>query len=135
MLELERRVMAVFEQPHYSGIDSLRRALADDAVSDIRTLIVGAALYEENFDAVYGACLALAHPDEVVRGNAVLGFGHIARQFRRLGDEALEIVRASKNDSSAYVRGQAEAAAMDLRDYLGLKVADEMDVEELPDPE
>jgi hypothetical protein len=127
--------MSIYEQPSYSGIDDLQRAIAADEVMALGTLIVGAALYEEDFDAAYGACLALVHHrDELVRGNALLGFGHIARRFRRIGDEALDLVRAATVDSSVYVRGQAESAAMDLRDYLGLKVTDDMDVEELPDP-
>jgi hypothetical protein len=109
-----------FEQPEYTGIDGLRRAIETNDVA-LGTLIVGAALYEEDFDAAYGACVALVgHRDEIVRGNAVLGLGHLARRFRRLGEEAAGIVRASMRDSSAHVRGQAEAAAMDLHDYLGI---------------
>lgn len=70
--------------------------------------IIAAALYEDDFDTAYEACVQLgSHPDEVVRGNAILGFGHLARLFGRLGDEAPAIVKQGLIDASAYVRGQA----------------------------
>lgn len=69
-------------------------------------------------------CLGLVgHPDETVRGNAVLGFGHIARTCRRL--EVARVaprIRAALADPSEYVRGQAEAAAGDLKVFLGVDV-------------
>jgi hypothetical protein len=84
-------------------------------------MIIAAALYEDDFDTAYGACVQLSsHPDEVVRGNAILGFGHLARLFGRLGDEAPAIVKQGLIDVSAYVRGQAYAAAGDLHHFLGL---------------
>lgn len=112
-----------FEQPNYDGADALRDAIAKDDPDVLAPMIVGAALYEEDFDVVYPACVRLSsHSDEVVRGNAVLGFGHLARLFGRLGDEAPEIVKRSLEDPSAYVRGQAYAAASDLEHFLGLQL-------------
>ena len=97
-------------------------------------MIVAAALYEEDFNLVYDACVQLSeHSDEIVRGNAVLGLGHLARLFGRLGDEAPSILRRSLGDPSAYVRGQAYAAASDVRHFLNIRVTDETDVKELPD--
>lgn len=111
--------MSGFEHADTEGMQLLWRAIEDDDVDRLRTLIVGAALHEANFDAVYEACVELSrHTDDEVRGNAVLGFGHLARRFGRLGDEAPAIVRAAMTDPSWHVRGQAHAAAMDLRDFL-----------------
>ncbi|HVV82145.1 MAG TPA: hypothetical protein VHE35_03670 [Kofleriaceae bacterium] len=68
---------------------------------------------------VHDASLRLsAHRDEIVRGNAILAFGHLARLFRRASDEGVSIVRRALRDPSPYVRGQAWAAASDLRHYL-----------------
>jgi hypothetical protein len=69
-------------------------------------------------------CLSLsAHPDPNVRGNAVLGFGHIARTCRDLNQsEILPVIEKALNDSSEYVRGHAESAACDVHQYLGIVV-------------
>jgi hypothetical protein len=76
-------------------------------------------LYEEDFDFVQAACIRLAaNDDEVVRGNAVLGFGHLARRFGELLPEGVSVVRAALSDPSEYVRGQAHAAADDISHFL-----------------
>jgi hypothetical protein len=62
--------------------------------------------------------------DEVARGNAILGFGHLARLFGRLGDESPGIVKRGLVDTSTYVRGQAYAAAGDLQNSLSIEVRD-----------
>jgi hypothetical protein len=66
-------------------------------------------------------CVRLAtHPDPTVRGNAVLGFGNLARTCRNV-DEALvrPLVEAALRDPHEYVSGHASDAASDLRHYLG----------------
>ncbi|MFW2341196.1 hypothetical protein [Brevundimonas sp.] len=66
-------------------------------------------------------CVRLStHPQEWVRGNAILGFGHLARAFRMLDRATIEpLVRAALADPSPVVRGQAEAAADDIAHFLG----------------
>ena len=66
-------------------------------------------------------CVRLAaHPEEWVRGNAILGFGHLARAFRTLDRPTVEpLVRQALADPSSVVRGQAEAAADDITHFLG----------------
>lgn len=111
----------VYEQPSYAGPAALERAIADDDVETLRTMIIGAALYEEERNIVEPACLRLSgHRDEIVRGNAILGFGHIARLFGDVGAESIDAVRRGLSDPSEYVRGQAHAAASDLRHFLGV---------------
>jgi hypothetical protein len=69
-------------------------------------------------------CLSLAtHKDFNVRGNAVLGLGHLARTCRRLDlTRALPAVAAALKDEDAYVRGHAHDAAADIKHYLGVVV-------------
>ena len=69
-------------------------------------------------------CLRLAaHPDPQVRGNAVLGLGHLARVVGRLNlAVALPVLRAALFDPDAWVRGQADAAADDVEHFLKTKV-------------
>ena len=69
-------------------------------------------------------CLALArHQHFNVRGNAILGFGHLARTCGHVNLVAVvPVVAAALHDEHEYVRGQADAAASDLLQYLGAQV-------------
>jgi hypothetical protein len=113
----------VYEQPTYDGARALAEAIAANDPEVLGPMIIAAALYEDDFDTVYDACVKLSsHSDEVVRGNAILGFGHLARLFGRLGDEAPLILKRGLVDDSNYVRGQAYAAAGDLQHFLGIEL-------------
>lgn len=115
-----------FSQPAYPGASTLRAAIADDDVNQLPVLIIAAALNEDDRSSLENACIALSsHPNETIRGNAILGFGHIARRFQAIGDSVHEIVRRGTKDESEYVRGQAYAAADDLECFLGLTLANE----------
>src|SRR5690606_2353784 len=65
-------------------------------------------------------CLSLAsHAHFNVRGNAILGFGHLARTCRRLDLAAVSpVVAAALQDEHEYVLGHAEDASGDILHYL-----------------
>jgi hypothetical protein len=112
-----------YVQPEYEGQEALLEAIASDETEKLGPMIIAAALYEEDFDFVQRVCVQLSsHPDEIVRGNAVLGLGHVARLFERLDDHAVQIVSNRLHDPSVYVRGQAHAAASDLSHFLGVEM-------------
>jgi len=69
-------------------------------------------------------CLALAtHTDFNVRGNAILGFGHLARTCGKLNLTAVvPIIATALRDEHEYVRGHAHDAAGDLLHYLGVRI-------------
>ncbi|WP_363798899.1 hypothetical protein ABU614_02785 [Lysobacter firmicutimachus] len=69
-------------------------------------------------------CLSLArHPHVNVRGNAVLGLGHLARTCGRLDLSAVvPVLCAALKDPAPYVRDQAETAADDLSHFLDIVV-------------
>jgi hypothetical protein len=55
-----------------------------DDVGGLQPMIIAAALYEEELEFVQCACIHLSgHRDEIVRGNAVLGFGRQALPWNR----------------------------------------------------
>lgn len=66
-------------------------------------------------------CLNLVdHNHWNVRGNAILGFGHLARTTGALDKErVLPLVSSARSDPHEYVRGHAHDAANDIRNYLG----------------
>ncbi|HEU0051558.1 MAG TPA: hypothetical protein VFQ39_00230 [Longimicrobium sp.] len=70
-------------------------------------------------------CLRLAaHPHFNVRGNAILGFGHLARTCGALDEARVRpLVEAALRDPDDYVCGQAECAAGDLGHFLGWMIA------------
>ena len=65
-------------------------------------------------------CARLArHRNAMVRGNAMLGLGHLARRFGRLDAHRIKrLVDTALHDGSEYVREQARSAAEDLRTFL-----------------
>lgn len=69
-------------------------------------------------------CLRLAaHPHFNVRGNALLGLGHIARTCRALNTQAaVPLIASALRDEDEFVRGHATSAAEDLATYLGVVV-------------
>lgn len=59
------------------------------------------------------------HRDAEVRGNALEGFGHLARRFGRLDPGRVRrIVGIALVDPSEQVREKARSAALDLRTFL-----------------
>jgi hypothetical protein len=111
----------VYRHPTYEGRERLRHAMDNDRVVELRTMIIAAGLEEADLHLAENACLRLStHADDVLRGNAILCFGHLARRFGELTPEAVERVVRGLTDPSDYVRGQAHAAASDVKHFLGI---------------
>lgn len=109
----------------YQRIEELTRpeieaALLRDNPNELSLVVLSVALYGAAFWAE-DICLHLAtHKQENVRGNAVLGFGHIARIHRQLSrDKVKPLLESAFQDKSAFVRAQAEAARNDVEVFLG----------------
>jgi hypothetical protein len=70
-------------------------------------------------------CLRLSsHSHFNVRGNAILGFGHLARTCKALNKERVKpLIEAALLNEDEYVRRQADSAASDVVQYLGWEVA------------
>ncbi len=73
-------------------------------------------------------CLQLAtHEDFNVRANALLGFGHLARLFRRLTiEKVLPLIITSLNDPHPFVRSHAHSAIDDIETFLEIRVPREL---------
>lgn len=55
-----------------------------------------------------------------IGGHALLSFGHLARRFGEMpSDPVYGLVVQGLNDPDSFVRGQADAAADDLSQFLG----------------
>jgi hypothetical protein len=77
----------------------------------------------EDWQYAQDICVRLSrHSHFNVRGNAVLGFGHIARVHGKLTKRIVfPIISAALADADEYVRGQAEFAKDDTSHFLGWK--------------
>src|SRR5437870_596202 len=73
-----------------------------------------------------GICVRLSsHAHHNVRGNAILGFGHLARTCGRLTESVVRpIIQAALRDEHPYVRSQARNAADDVAQCLGWQFHD-----------
>ncbi len=86
---------------------------------------ISVSMYPPDCEWAQDVCVRLsAHPHFNVRGNAILGFGHLARVCRHLDLDLVQpIVEAALTDPHQFVRGQASSAAQDIHMYLGVVVA------------
>jgi hypothetical protein len=91
----------------------------DDAV-ELMDWILEFASESGDRDLAENCCVRLSrHRNAMVRGNAMLGFGHLARRFGRLDAHRVKrLVETGLHDGSEYVREQARSAAEDLKTFL-----------------
>lgn len=98
----------------------VERAIAANDSQILKQLVVGVALHWSDVNEAERTCVILCrHSNEEVRGNAILGFGHLARRFGVLSPSLEAVIEAGMRDESGYVRGQAWAAADDVNHFLG----------------
>jgi hypothetical protein len=111
------------KKKRYSDAD-IEKAVKRDDPDELLHLVVSVALNHEGFNFIFNLCLKLSHHNHPnVRGNAILGFGHLARRFGRLDMECVKpLIEAALKDDDFAVSGQAWAAASDVEQFLGWKV-------------
>jgi|APAra7269097189_1048546.scaffolds.fasta_scaffold11872_2 hypothetical protein len=112
--------MDYVEEAWASPIGVLRLLESGDGISAAKALI-GLALNSSTLAPALEVSLAAAQvSDPLVRGNALLCFGHLARRFGHLPREPVyDLVAHGLVDANGHVRGQADAAADDLEQFLG----------------
>jgi hypothetical protein len=104
--------------------EAVEAALGRDEPKELLRAVIAVALHSEELGWASAVCLQLArHQHFNVRGNAILGLGHLARRFGRLDPVARDVIEDGLRDSDAYVRGQAECAADDAQHFLRWKIS------------
>jgi hypothetical protein len=98
----------------------VEEAIQRDDPLELEGLVLDVALEGGEREWAEACCAQLArHRSALVRGNAVLGLGHLARRFGQLDPRRTRrLVAIALCDRSDYVRGQAESAARDLETFL-----------------
>lgn len=95
-------------------------ALSRDDPTELQRLVLQVALEAHDREWAECSCARLTrHRNANVRGNALLGFGHIARRFGALDRRRVQrLVEIGLHAHNEYVREQAESAADDLETFL-----------------
>jgi hypothetical protein len=109
----------------YERIDEVTReaveqALREDNPEVLLRVVIAVSMYEPDWRYAQDLCIRLSfHIHFNVRGNAVLGFGHIARVHRQLDQAMVQpIIQAALRDEDSYIRGQAHSAMDDTAFFL-----------------
>jgi hypothetical protein len=117
--------MAV-QRARFESIPEWTRAEVEAAIDrnepdELLYAVLAAALYAEDPKWAEDVCYQLAsHPHFNVRGNALLGFAHIARIHRVLDRQRVQpLLEAGMRDGHEYVRGHAYDAVDAVEHFLG----------------
>lgn len=107
----------IYEEIKRFSRDEIEEAILRDNPDELLYAVLSAALYSEDVNWAQDVCVRLAaHEHENGRGNAILGFGHIARIHRKLDEAKVKpLIESALEDKTEYVRGQADSAKDDLK--------------------
>ena len=99
----------------------VERAVRENNPNELLYAVVAVSMHDKDWRYAQDLCVKLSsHSHFNVRGNALLGFGHIARVHRKLDSSIVQpIIQAALKDSDKYVRGHAWDAADDTSHFLG----------------
>ena len=112
----------VYEPIPKLGADQIKDCIARDDPDELLVAVLSAALYEDH-DFAENTCIKLARHDNFnIRGNALLGFAHIARIDGKLSEpDVRPLLEMGLVDPNEYVRDQAKDAKDDIEHFLGWK--------------
>ena|SRR6266550_2157750 len=104
--------------------DEVESAISTNDPEELLYAVLSAALYADDREWAEDICLRLSsHEHFNVRGNAILGLGHIARIHGDLDElRAKPVIEAALQDENDYVRGHANDAADDVEAFLKWEV-------------
>jgi len=76
-------------------------------------------LFEDDYEFAATPVLREAQEsDALIRGAALIAIAHLARVHGRVAETAIEAVIRALNDPNEYIRGQGEAAADDIEQFV-----------------
>lgn len=115
-------------KPIYQAIEPLSREEVDAVVerdnpSELLIVILSVAIHDEDRSFAELFCQKYSnHSDSNVRGNAILGFAHIARIQGSLNEHVIKpIIKKGLIDENEYVRGHSIDAKEDTEWFLKWK--------------
>ncbi len=105
-------------------VEEMEEAIERNVPEELLYVPVWITMDPPDCEWAQNVCIKLStHEDFNVRGNAILGFGHLARTCGKLTENIVKpLIEKALKDNNEYVRGQAEGAAEDIEHYLKWKV-------------
>jgi len=90
---------------------------------ELRLVAVTLALSDLEFNYIQTVCIQLcSNADGVVRGNALVSLGHLARRFHQLDEQAVKpIIESGFRAPDPYIRASAKSAADEIHQFLHWK--------------
>ena len=112
-----------YENPQSSGTSEVEAAIERDEPQELAAVVIGVSLYAPDLEWAQAVCIQLAaHANSNIRGNAILGFGHLARRFGRLNQVIVQpLIATGWPDPDKFVRSQAQSASDDVSHFLKWK--------------
>ena len=106
---------------HPCSREAVEKALATDNTDVLLRAVIAVSMCDHDWQYAQELCMKLSrHWNFNVRGNAILGFGHIARVHGILDEELVKpVIELALGDENNYVVGHAVDAVMDTEHYLG----------------
>jgi hypothetical protein len=120
-MELDLMQMKKFQELDSFTEREVEEALRRNADDEISLVPITIALIATHHAYAQQVCLKLAaDPRSLVRGNALVGLGHIARRFRALDElPVTRVIESGLLDNHEYVRLSAKSAADEIHQFLG----------------
>lgn len=110
------------EIPEFSE-EEIKQAVVNNDVDKLLRNVISVALYSEDANMLKISCIMFSnHANFNLRGNSILGFGHVARIHNKLDKSLVKpIIEKALLDENEFVRGQAENAKDDTELILKWK--------------
>jgi len=105
-------------------IADVEKVIEENKAEDLLYVPIVISMDSPNYEWSEKICISLSsHENFNVRGNAILGFSHLARTSGKLNlTKVLPIVSNALSDQNDYVRGHAQDTAEDIKHYLKTNV-------------
>lgn len=103
--------------------EEIKKAIANNEVELLLRMVLSVALYSEDAKYAQDFCIKFSnHANFNVRGNAILGFGHIARIHGKLDKVIVKtVIENGLDDENEFVRQQSYSAKEDTELFLRWK--------------
>jgi hypothetical protein len=95
-------------------------ALFRNETDELRLVPITIALSDLDLNFIQTVCIQLcANDDALVRGNALVSLGHLARRFRTLDEQSIKpLLETALRDKDDGVRALAKSAADEIHQFL-----------------
>ena len=106
------------------SVEEIEKVIVRNIPSELEELVMSVAMTFPDYETALSTCLRFcSYEDSNVRAIAILGFGHIARRFRKLDkDKVLPLLEEALLSEDENIAGRAWSACDDITHFLGWSI-------------